>query len=278
MYYRPRVESTEHLVLMRRLDALSLRHPFYGGRQMARHLRRAGMAVGRRRVQRLMRRMGLEALYRKLRTSRAHLDHAVYPYLLGDLTIDRPDQVWCADITSIPLAAGCLYLVAVMDWASRDALAWRLSNTLDGDCCLEALEALRTAEPGIFNTDQRAQFTSTAFTGRVLATGLRCSMNGRGRCLDNVFIERLCWADARWPKCMARSVRRDLPNSGTGDRGRRLPGARLAGDRWRSDRRRGREIPTGPQRFTVDLLTRKTTAGCEPESVNLSAGATSPKR
>ena len=198
VYYRPRGESAENLVLMRRMDALSLRHPFYGSRQMARHLRREGTAVGRRRVRRLMRRMGLEALYRKPRTSRSHPDHAVYPYLLGDLTIDRPNQVWCADITYIPMAAGFLYLVAVMDWASRHVLAWRLSNTMDGDFCIEALEAaLRTATPGIFNTDQGAQFTSTAFTGRVLAAGARCSMDGRGRCLDNVFIERL-WRSLKY--------------------------------------------------------------------------------
>ena len=198
VYYRPRGESAENLALMRRMDALSLRHPFYGSRQMARHLRREGMSVGRRRVRRLMRRMGLEALYRKPRTSGSHPDHAVYPYLLGGLTIDRPDQVWCADITYIPMAAGFLYLVAVMDQASRHVLAWRLSNTMDGDFCIEALEAaLRTATPDIFNTDQGAQFTSAAFTGRVRAAGARCSMDGRGRCLDNVFIERL-WRSLKY--------------------------------------------------------------------------------
>ena len=152
---------------MRRLDALSLEYPFYGSRQMSRHLRREGVTAGRRRVRRLMRLMGLEALYRKPRTSDARPGHRVYPYLLRGLTIDRPDQVWCADITCIPLSAGFLYLVAVMDWASRHVLSWRLSNTLDTDFCIEALEAaLRTGAPGIFNTDQGAQFTSAAFTDR----------------------------------------------------------------------------------------------------------------
>ena len=145
-----------------------------------------------------MRVMGLEAIYRRPRTSVAHPDHHVYPYLLGGLTIDRPDQVWCADITYIPMAAGFLYLVAVMDWASRHVLSWRLSNTLDGGFCLEALEAaLGSGRPEIFNTDQGAQFTSAAFTGRVLAAGARCSMDGRGRCLDNVFIERL-WRSLKY--------------------------------------------------------------------------------
>ena len=198
VYYRPRGESAENLALMRRMDALSLRHPFYGSRQLVRHLRREGVSVGRRRVRRLMRVMGLEAIYRKPRTSAAHPDHHVYPYLLGGLTIDRPNQVWCADITYIPMAAGFLYLVAVMDWASRHVLSWRLSNTMDGGFCLAALEAaLAVGTPDIFNTDQGAQFTSAAFTGRVLAAGARCSMDGRGRCLDNVFIERL-WRSLKY--------------------------------------------------------------------------------
>ena len=157
VYYRPRGESAESLALMRRMDALSLEYPFYGSRQMARHLRREGVSVGRRRVRRLMRLMGLEAIYRKPRTSDAqpgHRVYRVYPYLLRGMTIDRPDQVWCADITYIPLSTGFLYLVAVMDWASRHVLAWRLSNTMDTGFCIEALEAaLRTGTPEIFNTD-----------------------------------------------------------------------------------------------------------------------------
>ena len=190
VYYTPREERAENLALMRRMDELSLQYPFYGSRQMARHLGREGVSVGRRRVRRLMRLMGLEALYRKPRTSDAQPGHRIYPYLLRDLTIERPDQVWCADITYIPVAAGFLYLVAVMDWASRHVLAWRLSNTMDTGFCIEALEAaLRAGTPEIFNTDQGAQFTSTTFTERVLAAGARCSMDGRGRCLDNVFID-----------------------------------------------------------------------------------------
>ena len=198
VYYTPREERAENLALMRRMDELSLQYPFYGSRQMARHLGREGVSVGRRRVRRLMRLMGLEAVYRKPRTSAAQPGHRIYPYLLRELTIERPDQVWCADITYIPVTAGFLYLVAVMDWASRHVLAWRLSNTMDTGFCIEALEAaLRTGTPEIFNTDQGAQFTSAAFTERVLAAGARCSMDGRGRCLDNVFIERL-WRSLKY--------------------------------------------------------------------------------
>ena len=198
VYYAPRGESAENLALMRRMDALSLQYPFYGSRQMARHLRREGVAAGRRRVRRLMGLMGLEAIYRKPRTSDAQPDHHVYPYLLRELKIDRPDQVWCADITYIPVTTGFLYLVAIMDWASRHVLSWRLSNTMDSSFCVEALEAaLQTGTPGIFNTDQGSQFTSAAFTDRVQAAGARCSMDGRGRCLDNVFIERL-WRSLKY--------------------------------------------------------------------------------
>ena len=198
VYYTPRAEGAANLALMRRMDALSLQYPFYGSRQMARHLRREGVLVGRRRVRRLMRLMGLEALYRRPRTSGSQPGHRIYPYLLRDLTIDRPDQVWCADITYIPVTAGFLYLVAIMDWASRHVLSWRLSNTMDTGFCVEALEAaLRTGTPDIFNTDQGSQFTSAAFTERVLAAGAQCSMDGRGRCLDNVFIERL-WRSLKY--------------------------------------------------------------------------------
>ena len=198
VYYTPRGESPENLALMRRMDELSLQYPFYGSRQMARHLQREGVAVGRRRVRRLRGLMGLEALYRKPRTSGPQPGHRIYPYLLRDLTIDRPNQVWCADITYIPVSAGFLYLVAIMDWASRHVLAWRLSNTMDTGFCIEALEAaLRTGTPEIFNTDQGAQFTSATFTERVLAAGAQYSMDGRGRCLDNVFIERL-WRSLKY--------------------------------------------------------------------------------
>jgi putative transposase len=198
-YYAPRGESPENLALMRRLDELFLKYPFYGSRQMVRHLRREGVRVGRHRVRRLMRLMGLAAIYQAPRTSTPHPDHRVYPYLLRGMTIDRPDQVWCADITYIPVRRGFLYLVAIMDWATRHVLAWRLSNTMEAGFCVEALdEALaRYGRPEIFNTDQGSQFTSLEFTGALLAAGVRISMDGRGRCLDNIFIERL-WRSLKY--------------------------------------------------------------------------------
>ncbi len=198
LYYTPRGESAQNLVLMRRIDELYLAYPFYGSRQMVRHLQREGTSVGRHRVRRLMRLMGLETIYCKPRTNVAHPGHRIYPYLLQGLRIDRPDQVWCADITYIPVCTGFLYLVAVMDWASRQVLSWRLSNTMDSHFCIDALEvALGDSTPEIFNTDQGAQFTSTAFTDLVQAAGAQCSMDGRGRYLDNVFIERL-WRSLKY--------------------------------------------------------------------------------
>ncbi len=188
---------------MRRLDALSLDYPFYGSRQMMRHLRREGVTVGRHRVRRLMRVMGLEAMYRKPRTSVPAPGHRVYPYLLRGMSIDRSNQVWCSDITYIPMSSGFQYLVAFMDWFSRRVLVWRLSNTMDSNFCVEALDealseaARREGVPEIVNTDQGPQFTSTAFTERVSAAGARCSMDGRGRFLDNIFIERL-WRSLKY--------------------------------------------------------------------------------
>ena len=172
-YYRAVGESAETLALMQRIDGLYLEYPFYGSRQMMRHLAREGVRVGRHRVRRLMRLLGLEAIYRKPRVSGANPDHRVYPYLLRGLTIERPNQVWSADITYIPVQGGFLYLVAIMDWASRRVLAWRLSNTMDTSFCLAALaEALEGyGIPEIFNTDQGSQFTSIAFTGQLEATG-----------------------------------------------------------------------------------------------------------
>ena len=199
LYYRPVGHSAQTLALMRRIDELYLSYPFYGSRQMVRHLARERVVVGRHRVRRLMRLLGLEAIYRKPRTTVANPDHRVYPYLLRGLTIERPNHVWSADITYIPVRGGFLYLVAIMDWASRRVLAWRLSNTMDTEFCLEALtEALeRFGGAEIFNTDQGSQFTSIAFTAALLAAGMRCSMDGRGRCLDNVFIERL-WRSLKY--------------------------------------------------------------------------------
>ena len=181
---------------MRRTE-LFLKYP--GARQMVRHLRREGVRIGRRRAARLMRLLGLQAVYRAPRTSAPHPEHRVYPYLLRDLGIERANHVWCADITYIPVRRGFLYLVAIMDWASRHVLAWRLSNTLDAGFCTDALDEALAAygTPEIFNTDQGSQFTSFAFTARLREAGIRISMDGRGRCMDNIFIERL-WRSLKY--------------------------------------------------------------------------------
>jgi putative transposase len=181
------------LVVMRRLDKLFTAWPFLGSRRLAQMLREEGFAINRKRVQRLMRKMGIAALGPKPRTSRPEPGHKIYPYLLRNLTIDRPNQVWAADITYIPIGRGNLYLVAIMDWASRAVLAFRLSNTMDVSFCVSALEEAiaRFGKPDIFNTDQGSQFTSQAFTGRLESAGIKISMDGRGRWMDNVFIERL---------------------------------------------------------------------------------------
>jgi putative transposase len=198
-YHRPIGETPLHLELMRLIDAQFLETPWYGSRQMARHLQREGYAVGRKRVRRLMAKMGLAPIYQRPRTSVPHPEHRVFPYLLRDLVIDRPNQVWCADITYLPMRRGFLYLVAVMDWATRKVLAWRVSNTLDVEFCLEALEEAlgRFGRPEIFNTDQGSQFTSPRFTDVVQQAGVRISMDGRGRWMDNVFIERL-WRSLKY--------------------------------------------------------------------------------
>ena len=198
-YYAPKGESPSSLELMCRIDELFLKYPFYGSRQMVRRLRREGLCIGRHRVRRLMRLMGLEAIYQAPRTSDPHPAHRIYPYLLNGLKIDRPNQVWCADITYIPVQRGFLYLVAIMDWATRHVLAWRLSNTMDAGFCVEALnEALsKYGKPEIFNTDQGSQFTSFDFTGVLKDAGIRISMDGQGRCMDNIFIERL-WRSLKY--------------------------------------------------------------------------------
>ena len=198
-YYTPKGESPENLMLMRRIDELFLKYPFYGSRQMVRQLRREGIEVGRHRVRRLMRLMGLEAIYQAPRTSDPHPHHRIYLYLLRKLKITRPNHVWCADITYIPVQRGFLYLVAIMDWATRHVLAWRLSNTMDAKFCVEALnEALtKYGKPEIFNTDQGSQFTSFDFTGILKKAEITISMDGRGRCMDNIFIERL-WRSLKY--------------------------------------------------------------------------------
>jgi putative transposase len=191
-YYEAVPESAANLALMRRIDEQYLRTPFYGSRRMTVWLRGEGQEVNRKRVQRLMRLMSLEAIYPKRRTSEPAPGHKIYPYLLRHVKVTRPNQVWSADITYVPLRCGFLYLVAILDWYSRYVLSWRLSNTLDGAFCLEALEeALQIARPEIFNSDQGAQFTSRDFTGRLESAAVAISMDGRGRALDNVFVERL---------------------------------------------------------------------------------------
>ncbi len=198
-YYEGSGESDLNLELMRRIDEQFLETPFYGSRQMARWLRRQGYVVSRKRVQRLMRKMGLEALYQRPRTTVPHPDHEIYPYLLRGREVVRANEVWCSDITYIPLRRGFLYLVAIQDWASRKVLAWRLSNTMDASFCVEALqEALDIyGTPEIFNTDQGSQFTSLEFTQVLKDAGVKISMDGKGCWMDNVFIERL-WRSLKY--------------------------------------------------------------------------------
>jgi putative transposase len=206
LYYRPAPVSVDDLAVMRQMDELHLAWPFYGSRRMTAVLRREGWPVNRKRIKRLMRIMALEAIYQKPNTSRKHPDHKVYPYLLRGLVIDRPNQVWCADITYIPMAKGFVYLVAVMDWFSRRVLAWRLSITMEVDFCLEAVEEAlaRHGRPEIFNTDQGSQFTSAAFTGLLLENDIAISMDGRGAWRDNVFVERL-WRSVKYEEVYLRA-------------------------------------------------------------------------
>lgn len=197
-YYEPARASEANLALMRRIDAQYLETPFFGSRRMALELSSPEAPVNRKRVRRLMQIMGIEAIYPRPKTSQANAEHVVYPYLLRNMKVDRADQVWCADITYLPLARGFMYLAAVMDWHSRYVLSWRVSNSLDTAFCVEALEAaLERGRPEIFNTDQGSQFTSRAFTSVLQANGIAISMDGRGRALDNVFIERL-WRSVKY--------------------------------------------------------------------------------
>ena len=199
VYYTPRPVSERDLALMRRIDELHLVHPFLGARKLARHLQREGFEVGRLHVTTLMRRMGIEALYRKPRTSIPARGASIYPYLLDHLVIDRPNQVWASDLTYVPMAHGFMYLVAILDVASRKVLAFRTSNTLTTDFCVEALiEALaKYGTPEIFNTDQGSQFTSAEWSEVLKAHDIRISMDGKGRWIDNVFIERL-WRSVKY--------------------------------------------------------------------------------
>ncbi len=205
LYYEPAGESDENLRLMRLIDEQYTARPFYGSRRMTEWLVQQGEEVNRKRVRRLMRVMGLEAIYPKPRLSLAGKGHKVYPYLLRGVAIERPDQVWSTDITYVPMASGFMYLAAVIDWYSRYVLAWRLSNTLDGSFCLEMLEeALGSGKPEVFNTDQGVQFTAAAFTSRLEGAGVAVSMDGRGRALDNVFVERL-WRTVKYEDIYIRS-------------------------------------------------------------------------
>jgi putative transposase len=198
LYYEPAEESAENLRLMRLLDEQYTACPFYGSRRLTAWLMQQGEAVNRKRVQRLLRLMGLEAIYAKPRLSVPGRGHRIYPYLLRGVRIERPDQVWSTDITYVPLRSGFMYLAAVLDWYSRYVLAWRLSNTLDGSFCLEMLdEALSRGRPEVFNSDQGVQFTAAAFTSRLQSARVAVSMDGRGRCLDNVFVERL-WRTVKY--------------------------------------------------------------------------------
>ena len=198
LYYQPAGISAEDLTLMKLIDRQYLSAPFYGARRMAVWLRKAGYEVNRKHIRRLMRVMGLSAIYRRPRTSKPACGHRIHPYLLHGMDIRRPNQVWAADITYIPMARGFLYLVVIMDWYSRYVLSWRLSNTLDADFCVEALkEALQKGPPDIFNTDQGAQFTGEEFTGLLESQGVKISMDGRGSYSDNLFIERL-WRTVKY--------------------------------------------------------------------------------
>jgi putative transposase len=199
LYYEAVPTSAEELTLMRRIDELHLKHPFFGSRMLTQTLKGEGMTINRKRVQRLMRTMGLESMAPKPKTSEPSKEHPKYPYLLRGLEISRSNQVWCADITYIPMARGFAYLVAIVDWCSRRVLSFRVSNTLDPSFCVEALlEALgRFGTPEIFNTDQGAQFTSDGFIRVLREHGVKISMDGKGRCLDNVFVERV-WRSLKY--------------------------------------------------------------------------------
>jgi putative transposase len=206
VYRQPDPIPATDLAVMRRIDELHLDYPFAGSRMLGSMLANEGIVVGRTRVRTLMRRMGIEALYRRPRTSAPALGHKIYPYLLRDLAVTRPNQVWAADITYIPMARGFVYLVVVLDWFSRRALSWRVSITLEADFCVEALEEalVRHGKPEIFNTDQGSQFTSEPFIGLLLKREVKISMDGKGAWRDNVFVERL-WRTVKYEEVYLRA-------------------------------------------------------------------------
>jgi len=205
-YHKPNAVADEELELMALIDRFHLDHPYYGSRRIRDWLEDRGHQVNRKRIRRLMRTMDLAAQYPKRNLSLANQAHKVYPYLLRDLVIDRPNQVWASDVTYIPMARGFVYLVAIMDWHSRKVLSWRVSNTLDASFCVDALEEAleRHGTPEIFNTDQGSQFTSEAFTDVLKREGIRISMDGKGRWLDNVFVERL-WRSVKYEEVYLRA-------------------------------------------------------------------------
>jgi putative transposase len=210
-YYEPATESAENLVLMNLIDKQYTAHPFYGSRKMTAWLQGQGYNVNRKRVQRLMGLMGLVAIYPKPKLSLPGHGHKVFPYLLRGVPIVRADQVWSADITYIGLPGGFMYLAATIDWFSRYVISWRLSNTLDGSFCLDMLqEALSLGKPEVFNTDQGVQFTAEAWTARLLSAGVAVSMDGKGRCLDNVFVERL-WRSVKYEDIYLNCTFREIP-------------------------------------------------------------------
>ena len=206
LYYEPRAVSPTILALMRRIDELHLNYPFAGSRMLRDMLRADGVMVGREMVARLMRSMGIEAIYRRPNTSTPAVGHKIYPYLLRKLAIDRPNQVWATDITYIPMARGFVYLAAVVDWFTRRVLAWRVSITMEADFCIEAVEEAlaKNGKPDIFNTDQGSQFTSLPFTELLLKHGIAISMDGRGAWRDNVFVERL-WRSVKYEEVYLRA-------------------------------------------------------------------------
>ena len=211
VYYLPRPVPDADLAIMRRLDRLHLEYPFAGSRMLRGLLALQGCKIGRRHVKTLMRRMGIEALYRRPRTTKPEPGHKIHPYLLRGMEITRPNQVWAMDITYIPIEGGVLYLCAVIDWYSRAVLAWELSNTLDARFCVEAVQQAIAAygPPEIFNTDQGCQFTSVEFTKPLLDLGVKLSMDGKGRALDNVFVERL-WRTVKWDEVYRKSYRSQI--------------------------------------------------------------------
>ncbi len=199
-YYKTQGESEQNLHLMKLIDTEFTKHPFYGTRRITEYLRQQGENVNRKRVKRLMRTMGLEAVYPKPKLSQKHPEHQIYPYLLNDIKINHPNKVWCTDITYIRLSHGFVYLVAIMDWYSRYVISWELSTSLEADFCVIALErALKKGKPEIFNSDQGSQFTSLSFTNILKSNDIAISMDGRGRCYDNIFIERL-WRSLKYEK------------------------------------------------------------------------------